>query len=69
MEKIDLIENVLYFTRKRDEELNRFNELIKCGETDERRTTDCFNSLMRKQKQLKLIEDALIIFHVTSKIK
>ena len=52
---------IAYLTEKRNDELERFNDLIKAGETDER-INNCFNSLLIKQKQVKLAEDALVFF-------
>lgn len=64
MENTELTTDVLYFQHKRDDELERFNDLIKANESVEK-IEKCFNSLLRKQKQLKLAEDALIIYRLT----
>ena len=64
MENTELTTDVLYFQHKRDDELERFNDLIKANESVEK-NEKCFNSLLRKQKQLKLAEDALIIYRLT----
>jgi hypothetical protein len=64
MENLELKDNISYLTEKRNDELERFNDLIKAGETDER-INNCFNSLLIKQKQVKLAEDALVIYNIT----
>jgi hypothetical protein len=64
MENLELKNDISYLTEKRNDELERFNDLIKVGETDER-INNCFNSLLRKQKQVKLAEDALVIYNIT----
>jgi len=61
---ITIKNDISYLTEKRNNELEKFNDLIKAGETDER-INKCFNSLLRKQKQLKLVEDALVIYNIT----
>jgi hypothetical protein len=62
--KNDISYLISYLTEKRNDELERFNDLIKAGETDER-INNYFNSLLRKQKQVKLAEDALVIYNIT----
>lgn len=64
MENLELKNNISYLTEERDDELERFNDLIKSGETDEK-INNCFNSLLRKQKQVKLAVDAWVIYAVT----
>ena len=36
MENLELKNDISYLTEKRNDELERFNDLIKAGETDER---------------------------------
>ncbi len=64
MENLELEKDISYLREKRNDELERFNDLIKSGETEER-INSCFNSLLRKQKQVKLAEDAFVIFNIT----
>lgn len=54
------INDVLYFQEKRNDELERLQDLVKSDAPAER-IQNCFKSLMRKQKQLRLIEDVSII--------
>jgi len=58
---VELKNDISFLTEKRNDELERFNDLIKAGETDER-INNCFNSLLRKQN--KLAEDALVIYNI-----
>ena len=64
MENLELKNDISYLKEKRNDELERFNDLIKAGETDER-INNCFKSLLRKQKQVKLAEDALVSYKIT----
>lgn len=57
---VDLKTNPKYFKHQRDLELNKLCERIKSGDTFER-IINIFNSLIRKQKHLILVDDALII--------
>jgi hypothetical protein len=55
MKNLELKNDISYLIEIRNDELERFNELIKTGETDER-VNNCFNSLLRIQKRVKLAE-------------
>lgn len=66
MENSDLMPDVKYFIDKRDVELERFNLKIKCGNSEEI-IRNGFKSLMRIQRQLKLAEDALVIYNISKK--
>jgi hypothetical protein len=57
---IEGINDILYFQEKRNDELERLQDLVK-SDASEERIQNCFKSLMRKQNQLRLIEDASII--------
>ncbi len=60
IKNLELKNDISYLTEKRNDELERFNDLIKAGETDAR-INNCFNSLLRKQKQVELAEDIWVI--------
>jgi hypothetical protein len=55
MKNLELKNDISYLIEIRNDELERFNELIKTGETDER-VNNCINSLLRIQKRVKLAE-------------
>jgi len=61
------IEDVKYFEDKRNVCLERFNEAVKLGEIE--RIERCYRALVKIQKQLRLMEDALIINRVIGNIK
>ena len=63
MENLELRNDISYLKEKRDDELQIFNDLINSGDTDER-IDNCYKSLLRKQKQLKLAEDAMVIYRI-----
>jgi hypothetical protein len=61
---IEGIDTVLYFQEKRNDALSHLQDLVK-SDSSEKKIQNCFNRLMRKQKQLRLIEDASIINTIT----
>jgi len=68
MENLELKNDISYLKDKRDDELQRFNDLINSGDTDER-IENCYKSLLRKQKQLKLAEDVMVVYMITKNSK
>ena len=56
-----------YLKEKRDDELKRLNDLIRSGAIDYR-INNCFNSLLRKNNQLKLAEDAHQLYEDVNRI-
>lgn len=62
----DLKADVKYFKHQRDLELNELCKRVRSGDTFER-ITNTINSLIRKQKHLILVEDALVIYRLTNK--
>ena len=64
MNTLELKNDISYLKEKRDDELQRFNDLINSDGTDER-INNCYKSLLRKQKQLKLAEDAMVVYMIT----
>jgi len=64
MENLELKNDISYLKEKRDDELQRFNNLINSSDADER-IDNCYKSLLRKQKQLKLAEDIMVVYRIT----
>jgi len=62
---LDAITDIEYLREKRDDELNHFNDLIKqYGLYNDEQLHKRLNTLLRKCKQVKLAEDALIIYRI-----
>ena len=60
---------VLYFKNKLDDQLEHFNDLIKHEQSIET-ITNSFNVLLRTRKQLRTMEDIMIIYNIqNNKIK
>jgi len=53
-----------YFEDKRNLQLEKFNRLIKTGVTFDR-IQQCYETLIKMQKQLRLMEDAMIVYRIT----
>ena len=64
MNILELKNDISYLKEKRDDELQRFNDLINSDGTDER-IYICYKSLLLKQKQLKLAEVAMVVYMLT----
>ena len=64
MNILELKNDISYLKEKRDDELQRFNDLINSDGTDER-IYICYKSLLLKQNQLKLAEDAMVVYMIT----
>lgn len=64
MNILELKNDISYLKEKRDDVLQKFNDLINSYDTDER-IDNCYKSLLRKQKQLKLDEDAMVVYIYT----
>ena len=60
LDNSDLKKELDFLINLRDKELEKFNDLIKADET-QARINAVFDSLMKKQAQIKTIEDAMII--------
>lgn len=62
--ELDLKHTLEYLKMKRDEELIRFNSLF-LSRFEEENIVNCFNSLLRKQKQFRTCQDAILIYDLT----
>ena len=64
MENLELKNDIPYLKEQRDDELQRFNDLINSGNTYER-IDNCYKSLLSKQSLLKLAEDTMVVYVIT----
>lgn len=66
MNKVELNKDLEYLTEKRNDNIDHFSEKLKCyGLYSEDELRQSFETVLRTCKQLKMVEDAMIIYRIT----
>ena len=65
-ESPDLLTDIMYLTEKRDNALDNFNDKIKRNIYNREAIVMAFESILRINAQLKIMEDCLVVSRITN---